>query len=147
MQWQDSYSIGIEEIDSQHRMLLDNFTLVEEAIRRGGGWSEIHFPLRQLRVYAEMHFSTEESLMRMSDYPGTEQHIESHRNILQKLIELEKQSLQTDVCAELTAVLRNWLLGHIMHADLDYARHFANGGRILVRRSAIDGPKGEPSAG
>lgn len=135
MQWDDSFSIGIDEIDHQHKMLLDCFTLLQDAIDKGGRWMDVHFPLVQLREYAHIHFGVEESLMRMSDYPGTAEHIECHRKILGKLEELEKESLRRDIAEEVTAVLRHWLIGHIMRTDKDYARHFANGGKIVVRET------------
>jgi methyl-accepting chemotaxis protein len=80
-----------------------------------------------------VHFGKEESLMLMSDYPGTEEHIESHRKIIKSLDDLEKESLNKNLTDEATALLQHWLLGHIMHADKEYARHFANGGKIVVR--------------
>lgn len=133
LNWDDSFTVGIDEIDHQHKLLLDYFSLLLDAIAMGGRWSDVHFPLVQLREYAYSHFGKEESLMRMSDYPGTEEHCESHRKIIQGLDALEKDSLHKNITEEATAFLQNWLIGHIMHADKDYARHFANGGKIIVR--------------
>lgn len=133
MQWNEDLSVGIDEIDKQHRILLDYFNLLLDAISMGGRWSDMHFPLMQLREYATTHFGKEESLMLMSDYPGTEEHIDSHRKIIKGLDDLEKESLNKNLSDEATALLQHWLLGHIMHADKEYARHFANGGKIIVR--------------
>ena len=133
MQWDDNLSVGIDEIDKQHKLLLDYFNLLLDAIALGGRWSDTHFPLMQLREYALNHFGKEETLMLMSDYPGTEEHIESHRKIIKGLDELEKESLSKNITADVTAHLQHWLLGHIMHADKAYAKHFANGGKIIVR--------------
>lgn len=135
MQWNESFSIGIDEIDRQHKLLLEYFASLQAAIGNGGRWSDIHFPLVKLREYAYTHFGMEESLMLMSDYPGTAEHIEGHRKILAKLDDLEKESLQNDITSGATEFLRNWLVGHILHSDKDYAQHFAKGGRIIVRDS------------
>jgi len=133
VQWNESLSVGIDEIDHQHRLFLDYFNLLIDSINGGGRWSEVHFPLVQLRNYAQRHFSLEESLLRMSDYPGTDEHIECHRKIIEQLDVLEKESLNKNITADAAALLQHWLLGHIMHTDMDYARHFAKGGRIVVR--------------
>jgi hemerythrin len=133
MQWNDSLSIGIDEIDHQHRLFLDYFNLLIDAIDGGGRWSDVHFPLMQLRDYAQRHFSLEESLMRMSDYPGTDEHIEGHRKIIERLDALERESLNKNISGDAAALMQHWLLGHIMHADKEYARYFAQGGRIVVR--------------
>lgn len=134
MQWCEKYSIGIDEIDRQHKILFDFFTQVDLAISDGGRWPEIHFPLVRLREYSRLHFGAEESLMRMADYPGVERHAKEHHGILQKLQSLENRSLHADVTAEMTQFLRDQLIRHILHQDMDYARHFANGGRIAVRK-------------
>lgn len=133
MQWDQNLSVGIDEIDRQHKLLLDYFNLLLDAISMGGRWSDTHFPLMQLREYAAGHFGKEESLMLMSDYPGTEEHIASHRKIIKGLDDLERESLNKNISDQATELLRDWLLGHIMHADKAYARHFANGGKIVVR--------------
>lgn len=134
MQWDNTYSIGIDEIDNQHKLLIDYITLLQDAIACGGRWSDVHFPLIQLREFAEMHFRIEESLMSMSDYPDTANHLEAHREILRRLAGLERSSLEKmNVAADEALFLREWLFGHIMKADRDYARHFANGGKIIVR--------------
>lgn len=133
MQSSDEYSIGIDEIDRQHRVLFDLFAQVEQAIRHGGRWTEIHYPLVRLREYTRLHFGAEESLMRISGYPETEKHEEEHRGFLQKLQSLENKSLHAAVTSEMTQFLRHRLVSHIMQHDIDYARYFANGGSIAVR--------------
>lgn len=135
VQWDERFAIGIDVIDHQHRMLLDYFTLLNDAIASGGRWSDVHFPMLQLREYAQHHFSVEEALLRMSDYPTTEVHIESHRTILQNLENLERSSLQKNLRPEDADFLRDWLLGHTLKADRDFALHFATGGRIVVRKA------------
>lgn len=133
MQWEKEYSIGIDEIDHQHQTLLGYMRLLAEAIDNGGRWTDIHFPLVQLREFAQNHFALEESLMRMSDYTGTADHIEGHRKILKSLTDLEKMSLEKNITNEDARFMQQWLIGHIMKTDRDYAEHFANGGRIVVR--------------
>ena len=133
MQWCEKYSIGIDEIDRQHRILLDFVTQVERAVNHGGRWSEIYFPLVRLREYTRTHFGLEESLMRMSDYSDTERHVEEHHNILQKMQSLENRSLRTDVTSDMTHFLRDQLVSHFLYQDMGYAYHFANGGFIAVR--------------
>lgn len=136
MQWDARFSIGIDVIDHQHQVLLEHFSQLQQAIEAGGRWSDVHFPLIALREYAHSHFHVEECLMRMSDYPETEAHIESHHKILQQLGSLEHSSLQKNLAAEDACFLRDWLVGHIMKADRDYANHFANGGQIRINDAA-----------
>lgn len=135
MEWDDRFSVGIKEIDQQHKILLDYFALLHDAIEGGGRWSDVHFPLVQLKEYAHIHFMMEEALMGMSDYPGTQEHIEAHRKIIQQLEELEQKSLHKNLKVQDADFLRDWLMGHMLKTDRDYARHFANGGKIMVKET------------
>lgn len=135
MDWDEKFAIGIDEIDRQHRILLDYFSLLHDAIKLGQRWSTFYFPLIRLKEGAQFLFMLEESLMIMSEYPGTQDHIEAHRKILRQLGELELKSLHRDLVIEDAQFLRDWLIGHIIKSDRDYARHFATGGRIIVKET------------
>lgn len=136
MHWKDKYSVGIEEIDKQHRVLLDYFSLIEDTVANGGNWSNLHFILIQLHDFARIHFSVEEALMRMYAYPGSADHISLHQGFFAKLKELEQQSLTTDVTKGTVEFLHQWLLQHIMGADKGYADHIANGAPIVLSKAA-----------
>ena len=136
MQWKDEYSVGIEDIDKQHRVLLDYFTLIEDSIGGGGNWSSLHFILVQLHDFARIHFAVEETLMHMFGYPGTSDHIGLHQGFFAKLKEIEQQSLKTDVTKGTVEFLHQWLLEHITVADKGYGRHIANGASPILTKAA-----------
>ena len=127
MHWKKEYSVGIEGIDKQHRVLLDYFTLIEDSVESDGSWSSVHFILVQLRDFARIHFAVEETLMHMFGYPGAADHIGQHQGFFAKLKEIEQQSLTTDVAKDTVKFLHGWLLRHILGEDMGYARHIANG--------------------
>ncbi|MFA7269991.1 MAG: hemerythrin family protein [Sterolibacterium sp.] len=136
MHWKDEYSVGIEEIDKQHRVLLDYFRLIEDTVASGGTWSNVHFILIQLHDFARIHFAVEEALMHMFAYPGAAEHINLHQGFFAKLKELEQQSLTTDVTKETVEFVHQWLLRHITGADRAYARHIASGAPIVRTKTA-----------
>ncbi len=136
MHWKEEYSIGIEEIDNQHRVLLDYFSLIEDSVAGGGSWSSLHFILIQLHDFARIHFSVEEALMRMYAYPGSNDHISQHQGFFAKVKELEQQSLTADVTKGTVEFLHHWLLQHITKADKGYAQHIANGAPIVLTKAA-----------
>ncbi|MCX7171195.1 MAG: bacteriohemerythrin [Proteobacteria bacterium] len=136
MRWKEEYSVGIDEIDKQHRVLLDYFNLIEDAVAAGGTWSSLHFILVQLHDFARIHFSVEETLMHMFAYPGAAEHVSLHQGFFAKMKELEQQSLTTDVTKGTVEFLHNWLLEHIMGADKGYARHIASGAPVVLSKQA-----------
>jgi hemerythrin len=123
MQWKDEYSIGIEEIDKQHRVLLDCFTLIEDSIALNESWTNVHFAVVELREFARIHFAVEETLMRMFNFPDAEPHAKAHQGFFARLQEIEQKSLRVNASEEMATFLRDWLVKHICTADRGYAEH------------------------
>ena len=139
MKWQEAFSVGIPEIDEQHKALVDCITLVEEAIalpRDRRGWSAVHALLGRLSDYVRIHFAVEESLMRIHGYPEFEQHAAEHREFAVRLKDLLEKSLREDVAGATAAFLNEWLRQHILVQDMRYARYLPEAGVVkTLRRS------------
>lgn len=131
MEWKDKYSVGILEIDNQHKLLLRSFTVIEESIKLDQGWSNTHYAVVELIRLARMHFSFEEAMMRMFDYPGTEVHQKEHRHFLAKLDSMEHSSLRKSAEAKVIQILRDWLITHMHDSDGDYAKHIFSGAQVV----------------
>lgn len=136
MMWKDEYSVGLEEIDSQHKELLDLFSRLMASVNGGRTWSEIHFRIVELRNFADFHFEFEEALMRMFDYPGIDNHANSHRGFFDKLDAIERTSILNQVQDEIIELLFYWLSYHIMSGDKAYAKHILSTG---IRVKAYEG--------
>lgn len=68
MEWKKEYSVGIHEIDKQHKTLIESISGIEPAVAQ--------YDLRSadaalvcLADLAHAHFALEEILMRIHDYP------------------------------------------------------------------------------
>ncbi len=78
-----------------------------------------------LATYTEIHFAYEERLMQSMDLPDWEAHRSEHR-----VLAHEVRSFETDLAAgrlsvsmDLMAVLRDWLLDHVLRADRELVNH------------------------
>jgi hemerythrin len=125
MQWKDEYSVGVAEIDDQHKGFIELFSVIDSAIGNRERWSEVFFKLEQLRDHARFHFAVEESLMRMHGYPKLSEHIEQHKHFLAKLDQLQMTTLSRQVTMDTIHYLRNWYAEHMRDADHDYVRYIA----------------------
>lgn len=123
MQWKDEYSVGVAEIDNQHKGFIDLFSTIDNAIGNRERWSEVFFKLEQLREHARFHFAVEESLMRMHSYPNLAEHIEQHKHFLAKLDQLQMTTLSRQVTMDTIQYLRSWYAEHMKVADHDYVRY------------------------
>lgn len=138
VEWKDSYSLGIEEIDNQHKRLLRGFTAIEDAISSGKGWSFTHFAVLELRTTARAHFMFEEGLMRLFGFPKTEilDHSREHEQFFRKLDDIERHSIRDSAEKDMVDFLRRWLAEHILATDKSYAAHILTGAKIVSGATA-----------
>lgn len=136
MEWKDEYSIGIQEIDDQHKLLLRSFSAIEESIRSDQGWSNTHYAILELNQLASMHFTFEEALMKMFGYPETEAHQREHHRFFAEIGRIERHSLNKSAEVEMVQFLRGWLTTHILGSDRGYARHIFSGAQVVRTASS-----------
>jgi hemerythrin len=131
MHWRNEYSLGIVEIDSQHKQLIGHFGTIEEAIRQGQNWSSIYFLVAELRDFARFHFTCEEALMRLFDFPVLRLHTAEHAHLFKVLAEIEKNSINKAIERELVEFLRVWMTKHIVGSDRGFAQHVLSGAAVV----------------
>jgi hemerythrin len=134
MQWNDEYSVGIAEIDDQHKGVVELFTVINAAIDAREGWSDVFFKLEQLRDHARFHFALEESLMRMHGYPKHAEHVELHKHFLGKLDQLQMTTLSRQVTMNTINYLSDWYTEHLKTEDRDFVRHIIDHGKVNLTR-------------
>ncbi len=130
MQWNDEYSVGVAEIDDQHKGVIDLFNVINAAIENREGWSDVFFKLEKLREHARFHFSVEESLMRMHGYSEHAQHVELHGHFLDKLDQLQMTTLSRQVTMNTINYVSNWYTDHMKTQDRDFVRHIIDNGKV-----------------
>lgn len=142
VQWNDTLSVGIEEIDEQHRVLVNLLNEMHEAISQQKGSSVVEEILGKLSDYARIHFAVEESLMRILNYPNYSEHKEHHDELVRQVVELQEQVRlgKTAISFQLMHFLKVWLTKHIMVEDQGYSEHFLGAGAsaTLKRKSWIE---------
>ena len=120
--WKDSFNIGIDEIDKQHKLLLkylnDCYLQASDDKR-----SKIDIDLiDKLKAYVATHFRFEESLMLDKGYPKLDHHEKQHKYFESQISEFDNSYAEgTERTAEsVLAFLRDWFLKHILEQDKEY---------------------------
>jgi len=142
VEWSDALSVGIEEIDAQHMVLVGLVNEMHDAIHNRHGSEVVESILKRLTEYTRIHFAVEESLMRILGYPGYEPHKAEHEALLKNIQGLKDkvESNKTAIGFELMHFLRVWLTKHIMQSDQRYADFFVEAGarpRLKKRSWAV----------
>ncbi|MCU7795941.1 MAG: bacteriohemerythrin [Candidatus Thiodiazotropha sp. (ex Semelilucina semeliformis)] len=130
VEWSDTLSVGIEEIDEQHKVLVDLVNKMHEAIHQRHGSDVVNSILKDLADYTRIHFAVEESLMRILNYPGYDEHKEIHEELLHSVVDLQDKVAtgKKSIGFELMHFLKTWLTKHIMEEDMQYSGFFISAG-------------------
>lgn len=117
--WSDEFSVGIQEIDEQHKELVALLNELHTSILEHRGGAACRETLDRLAAYTRTHFMVEESLMRIGNYPEFEGHKHIHEDLINQVAALQKKldSGQATITFELLHFLKVWLTQHIKESD------------------------------
>lgn len=119
--WNESMVIGVELIDDQHKMIVDNFKKLSDAAHNGTTEDYAREMVHFLVYYAAVHFDTEEKLMKQYGYPKYEIQKLEHDSFKQEIEDyrglLEQQGMSRKFAIALTGKVIRWILQHIKNHD------------------------------
>jgi len=122
--WNDSYSVGFDLIDNQHKKLVKMVNTLFSYCELGDLNADIAYLdiINSAMEYAKTHFSDEEKYMRLAGYPKLEKHIKEHKSFVAEIVKsvkLFETGKETPV--NMAKFLKRWLLKHIAVSDKKYA--------------------------
>jgi len=121
LQWSDDLSVGIQEIDKQHKELIARVNALGKAMQEGRGQQEIGATLAFLGEYVVKHFGDEEKRMARHNYPGLAAHQLQHHMFVSSFTGLKRQYEQQGASSPLLLHLHSrvseWLVNHIKNTD------------------------------
>jgi|WetSurMetagenome_2_1015567.scaffolds.fasta_scaffold1024890_1 hemerythrin len=122
LEWKEDYSVGIKKIDDQHKKLVAHLNDLFEAMKAGKGREVLDAVLNGLVQYTKDHFATEESLMKLYDFPDYEAHKQKHDKMAEHVIKLKQKVDSGEISnpLQITDFLKEWLGKHIMSTDKLY---------------------------
>ncbi|MBL0312648.1 MAG: hemerythrin family protein [Holophagaceae bacterium] len=123
--WSPELSIGIKEIDLQHKSLIQAVNALYDAFQSEEGERDLSWIIHFLANYTVEHFATEEALMERIGYPRFNEHLRLHEELLQQVgAFLAKFNAGTaGISEDLLEFLKQWLLVHIGSEDKTLAKH------------------------
>jgi hemerythrin len=117
--WKESFNIGDDEIDEQHKLFLDYVNECYNAACLDSQSQVTGATIYDLKAYAATHFRFEENLMKENGYPDLDRHIKEHLFFEMQVAEIEqvragggKRSVDS-----LLQFLKGWFLRHILEHD------------------------------
>lgn len=113
---------GEKTIDAEHDLQMQLLESLSEAVKKGGDFSPTKYILEQFIEFSDMHFLSEQLVMRLHNYPQYEHHLEEHTRLMRRVREIREKIFRGDrePSLQLIQELRNWLLDHIATDDVAF---------------------------
>lgn len=129
IQWLDSYELGFEEIDAQHKDFvnsLNEFYGVIQGKAQDVDQKFLDEMLEKVASHAKHHFDTEEKYFDSCHFDLAEEHKQIHENLLSKVAEFQVKKADDLVAMtfEIIDFLEDWLVGHMVNEDRKYVTCF-----------------------
>lgn len=127
IEWKESFSIGVDEVDNQHKELLRHFDGLLVACEKGQGRDEVKRLYSFLDSYVVHHFRSEEAIQQQYEYPGYAVHKQEHDNFINRIKTMEEKIVETgDVevahLIETNNLMLEWLIKHISYTDMELGK-------------------------
>jgi hemerythrin len=122
----DYLSFGIKTIDLHNEKfykLLEELRIYSISKDKKSVIKEI---LNEFEAYSKYHFHIEEKLMKDSNYPDFETHVQQHQFFIKKIHDF-KQSFEyrnTIVDEQILNFMRKWFVVHISDIDKEFATYY-----------------------
>ncbi|MEN6294799.1 MAG: bacteriohemerythrin [Chloroherpetonaceae bacterium] len=117
--WTDEYSSKFEEVDNQHKFLIQIIDDLYLAFQKGEQKIIQSDLLFRLINYVHYHFAYEEGLMMQYKYHELDKHKIEHQRLTLKVLDYYKdvKIKDKDISLELLNFLKDWLSDHILKTD------------------------------
>ena len=126
IEWDDSLSVNVTEIDLQHQRLVAMINKLNDAMMQGNGKEVVNRIINGLMGYAGTHFKTEEKYFDKFGYPETVRHKREHAAFVEKVSEFKGglDSGRLSLSIEVMRFMSDWLQTHIKESDKKYSKFF-----------------------
>jgi len=110
-EWMETFELGVPEIDSDHRALLDLMRAVQSAAAAHNRERCVQY-MDRVRAFSRSHFAREEKLLDDWNYPNTERHASYHADLMARAdavagacAKIEDAAALEDCCREMMSFL------------------------------------------
>ena len=118
--WVPELDTGIEEIDRQHRRIVEYINRLYE-LRSSPDREALGDVIGEMVDYTLSHFVFEESLIENAGYMFAGPHKKVHELFTRRVAEMQSRfDAGEDIAAELHGMLSRWLFNHIRNEDHAY---------------------------
>jgi len=132
--WNDSFKLGNEQVDAQHKRLFELLSVLVGQCMDGSNTEKLKETLDFLVEYTVQHFYDEESIQVQYNFPEYRKHKQLHEDFKKVVGGLVQRFTESGSSVELSndvnKIIVRWLIGHIQQEDKKIGEHIR---RITAR--------------
>lgn len=120
IEWNDSFLVGIDVIDTQHKEIWRILNLTYDAHSLDYSTKGLKLIIELLIEYALTHFETEERFMQSSRYVDMTEHVHEHQKFWIDLKPLTAKAIENKDLTNLEVItfIKTWIMDHVMVTDM-----------------------------
>lgn len=133
LDWNESLSMYIPEIDAEHQCFIRLVNELNEAIIGRMNKKKIKSRMRAILDDAAMHFAHEEAVFKEWGYPDAEEHAQKHAQIISFLNEIMEgidHGRMAHGWLEAGLEMKQVLIQHILNEDMKYRDYHVAQGQL-----------------
>jgi hemerythrin-like metal-binding protein len=138
--WRAEMSVGVGILDDDHKALFAIINEFDTCQTRQCAETAA----RKLFLYTRSHFRREEAIQEQFRYPLRHEQKNDHRQIIDQLTAVIRGAFvqggraDAEVISDISALLRRWVIGHVLREDRKMRQFFASKQRdqpqFVIRR-------------
>ena len=120
IEWKDEYSVGVPEVDYEHRKLIDLINELHENLIRKDSHETVTDFLGEIYAKISAHFALEEKFMRDIRYDQYDDHKADHERLLDEIRDImddQERGAYVDYESVLSERLSAWFGEHFKTHD------------------------------
>jgi hemerythrin len=120
--WKDAFVIHVSSMDEQHKRLIHIANRVVEHLHHNAEVEAISKAFNALVDYTHYHFTEEEKLLELYNYPEVGSQHKKHKRLIRQIMEYKDGIIAGDIpdAAEFLNFVEGWILQHIVDEDRKY---------------------------
>jgi len=128
-------------IDREHQVQIGLVRALCDAVRWSAGAEQTRQILEQVVAYSDVHFMSEQLLMRLCSYPGYDDHVLDHEHMMEMLrgVESRQAAGEGSLASNEAQDMLRFLSHHIATRDRQFAEY-----HLEWSRRAADAGKSAP---
>ena len=140
--WHENLSVGIDEIDEDHRRFIGLVNDLNQAINEPQKNGQINHCLQLIVLDAKRHFEHEQRLFSLHGYPDAAHHAALHTKLLGEIVtamDCFREAAQGKHWIEKGLQIKTLLVEHLLNEDMQYRDFLVS--RMMNRNSDTAGTR------